>query len=188
METLTMRKVFVKRHQRRIPSGGKTTVRRHQRRISSGSPSFLGTTKTLSASEFLVQKIASEGYPTDNLIAAHLEYKVYRYSTDWVIKEPNPGFGFKVPFDAKRLEELGDIAPKTHYIKDRNVLLQRYIQGREATDDEVKQISLKIRERGYIPRGILPRDVIVDKYGKSWVVDVGNFASRKYEEETKGWN
>ena len=108
-----------------------------------------------------------------------LEYKIIRVG-EWVIKKPKPGFEFKVKTDAKMCEFLRGIVPETYYDEEHNWLIQRYVEGRPPTEEEFERIQEEIRRRGVIPRGITKRDVIVDRTGKIWVVDVGHF--EPYEE------
>ena len=105
-----------------------------------------------------------------------LQYVVKRKG-DWVIKIPKPGFSFQPLLDIEVIKKLGDIVPETHLekIDDTYVLVQRYTEGRPATKEETERIADEIRKRGVIPRGLLPKDIIVDKTGRMWVVDVGNF-------------
>jgi len=92
-----------------------------------------------------------------------------------VIKEPNPGFEFKVESDNRKFQELGDLAPRTVYDSQNNRLIQQAIVGRFATEQEMMEVETKIRAKGFIPRGLLSHDVIIQPSGHPKVVDVGNF-------------
>jgi hypothetical protein len=95
-----------------------------------------------------------------------------------IVKTPNPGFGFKVEHDYNILRDLGDLTPKTEYDKDKNILIQEPIKGRFATEEEMDIVREMIRERGYIPRGIIDSDVIITgdvRRGEFKVIDVGHF-------------
>ena len=115
-----------------------------------------------------------------------LEYDIKKIGR-FVIKKPKEGFEFKVKRDVKLLNFLKDITPPTCYDSKRNILIQKYIEGRHPTNDELEQISKEIEKRGVIPRGITKSDVIIDKSGKFYILDVGNFeidkkALPKYQE------
>lgn len=103
-----------------------------------------------------------------------LEYDIERVN-NFVVKKPRRGFEFKVERDVRVCNLLHDITPETCYDEKNNYLIQRDIEGRLPTDKEFEQIQEKIEERGVVPRGILKQDVIVDRNGKQWVVDVGDF-------------
>ena len=107
-------------------------------------------------------------------IRKSLEYHV-TLEGNKVVKEPNPGFEFKVESDYNRLQRLGGLAPKTEYDSENNRLIQQAIKGRFATKDELEMVSAMVLAKGYEPRGILPHDVIIQPDGTPKVVDVGNF-------------
>jgi len=103
-----------------------------------------------------------------------LEYNIKKIN-GCVVKIPRRGFEFKVERDAKLFNFLRDITPPTCYDNKRNIIIQKYIEGRNPTDKELEHIRKEIEMRGVIPRGITKSDVIIDKYGKFYLVDVGNF-------------
>ncbi|MCJ2530791.1 MAG: RelA/SpoT domain-containing protein [Candidatus Thermoplasmatota archaeon] len=116
-----------------------------------------------------------------------LQYVVEREG-DWVIKTPKPGFGFQPSADVTYAQRLEGIVPETQLVQERgvSVLKQRFVDGREATEDETEEMRKRIREKGVSPRGLLPQDIIVDGDGRKWVIDVGNFEKLKKSLE-KAW-
>ena len=107
-------------------------------------------------------------------ITKSLEYHVMLKGNK-VIKEPNPGFEYKVESDYNRLQRLGSLVPKTVYDRKNNRLIQEAVRGRFATKEEVEMVRQMVLAKGYEPRGITPRDVIVEPDGALVLVDVGNF-------------
>lgn len=106
-----------------------------------------------------------------------LEYYV-ELIDDKVIKTPKPGFEFKVEHDYGILRDLEDLSPLTVYDKEKNIIVQEAVRGRFATEDEMYIVRKMIKEKGYIPRGIIVSDVIVMgdvERGEFKVVDVGHF-------------
>ncbi len=67
--------------------------------------------------------------------------------------------------------------PETQLVKRKSkwVLRQKFVLGMKGTQSDVLTMQNKIRKRGVTPRGLLPQDIIVDKSGRKWVIDVGNF-------------
>ncbi len=118
--------------------------------------------------------LAAKVVPAATEVTKSLEYQV-TISGDQTIKTPRTGFGFKVENDYNKLQQLGDLAPKTQYDATNNRLIQETIKGRFATQDELVQVRKLIEDKGLTPRGLLSEDVIVTPEGKFKVVDVGNF-------------
>mgnify|MGYP001615003783 CR=1 FL=1 len=118
--------------------------------------------------------VSGQDPPSVPEIRKSLEYHV-TLQGDKVVKEPNAGFGFKVESDYNKFEALGDLAPKTEYDSSNNRLVQQAVKGRFATEEELPSVEKKIQEKGFIPRGLLTHDVIIQSNGEPKVVDVGNF-------------
>lgn len=107
--------------------------------------------------------------------APSLQYAVTpRLGGRVVVKTPRPGHAHAVKADWRIFTALGDLAPWTHYHAPRNCLIQEAVVGRFATWEEVAQVARMVEERGYLPVGLLPHDVIMGPNGPK-VIDVGNF-------------
>lgn len=94
---------------------------------------------------------------------------------DNVRKTPKPGFGFFPKMDLRVIKALGDLCPPTEYDAATNSLVQRRIEGRFASPDELRRVIGMVESKGFTPRGLLEHDVIIDADGRPWVVDVGHF-------------
>lgn len=134
------------------------------------------TRLTRTETGFRVDTEATEAPPRELISKDTLQYVVEREG-DWVIKTPKPGFGFQPSADDTYAQRLEGIVPETQLVQERgvSVLKQRFVDGREATEDETEEMRKRIREKGVSPRGLLPQDIIVDGDGRKWVIDVGNF-------------
>lgn len=115
-----------------------------------------------------------------------LEYDVEQIDGH-VVKKPHESFEYKVERDAKICNMFPDLIPETCYDAENNHLIQRFIDGRDATSDELETVADEVRKHGIIPRGLLEHDVIVDKNDRAWLIDVGNFeilpeARHKFQE------
>ena len=106
-----------------------------------------------------------------------LEYTVELQGKN-VIKRPKYGFAHKVKRDALVIKELGDLCPFTVYDDKNNVLVQKAVHGRFATEAELEKVRKEVFYRGWIASGLLPHDVIIQSNGKFKIVDVGHFMRR----------
>ncbi len=119
----------------------------------------------------------SETKKTHRLISKDtLQYIVYK-DNGYVIKEPKPGFESYPSLDFNTIKKLKGIVPETQLVKRKGkwVLRQKFVLGMKGTESDVLIMQKRIRNRGVTPRGLLPQDIIVDKSGRKWVIDVGNF-------------
>ena len=94
-----------------------------------------------------------------------------------MIKTPKPGFELGPEHAVTVAKDLKGIVPESHFElrNGKPVLIQRFVEGRKATEEELPPLREQIRKRGWIARGLLPQDVIVTAEGEKWVVDVGAF-------------